>query len=112
MTEDYRAGLAGKRVFVTGASGFIGHRLVAYLTEAAAEVTVLVRTKASARGLKNPKVSVVIGGMADGGLLEAEGLNRFPSTWITLSTRFLKMANWTLRGWHFHNRNRPTQRPR
>ncbi|MFZ1726848.1 MAG: NAD-dependent epimerase/dehydratase family protein [Albidovulum sp.] len=69
MTEDYRAGLAGKRVFVTGASGFIGHRLVAYLTEAAAEVTVLVRTKASARGLKNPKVSVVIGGMADGGLM-------------------------------------------
>ncbi len=38
--------LTGRKVFVTGATGFIGRRLVAALVKAGAEVTVLTRSRA------------------------------------------------------------------
>ena len=54
--------LRGKRVTVTGASGFIGRRLVPALVAAGAEVTVLGRspapaapaTSAASRGVTEP----------------------------------------------------------
>ncbi len=56
--------LAGRRVFVTGATGFIGRRLVAALVQAGAEVGVLTRSRSGLADL--PKgVRPVIGGMDD-----------------------------------------------
>ncbi|MCB2095629.1 MAG: NAD(P)H-binding protein [Rhodobacteraceae bacterium] len=69
MTEDFRTGIAGRRVFVTGATGFIGRRLVTQLTEAGADVTVLARSKAGARNLAQPNPTVVVGSMSDAALL-------------------------------------------
>ncbi|WP_461306625.1 NAD-dependent epimerase/dehydratase family protein, partial [Albidovulum sp.] len=43
--------LRGCRVLVTGASGFIGRRLVAALRDAGAEVTALTRSRAAAAAL-------------------------------------------------------------
>jgi nucleoside-diphosphate-sugar epimerase len=55
---------AGRRVFVTGATGFIGHRLVGALTRAGAEVTILTRSRSSLAGLPQP-VRSRIGSMTD-----------------------------------------------
>lgn len=56
--------LGGRRVFVTGATGFIGRRLTAALVDAGAEVGVLTRSRPGLADL--PKgVRPVIGGMGD-----------------------------------------------
>lgn len=60
--------LGGKTVLVTGASGFIGRRLVAALVDAGAEVTVLTRSRAGLRDLP-PGLRAEIGGMADAAAL-------------------------------------------
>ena len=54
----------GRRVLVTGASGFIGRRLVAALGDAGADVTVLTRARAALDGLPR-QVRARIGSMAD-----------------------------------------------
>lgn len=54
----------GRHVFVTGATGFIGRRLVHALNKAGAVVTVLTRSRASLAGLPEP-VRVKIGSMTD-----------------------------------------------
>lgn len=61
---DWRSGLAGKRVFVTGGGGFIGRRLVSALVEAGAEVSALTRSSKAGAGAR-----AVRGGLTDGDLL-------------------------------------------
>ncbi|HQU69569.1 MAG TPA: NAD(P)H-binding protein [Albidovulum sp.] len=60
---------AGRQVFVTGATGFIGRRLVDALTRAGAVVTVLTRSRASLSGLP-AAVRTCIGAMTDRKALE------------------------------------------
>ena len=60
--------LTGRRVFVTGATGFIGRRLVAALVQAGAEVGVLTRSR-SGLGDLPAEVRAVIGGMDDAAAL-------------------------------------------
>ena len=60
--------LAGRRVFVTGATGFIGRRLVAALVRAGAEAGVLTRSRSGLADLPR-SVRAVIGGMDDDALL-------------------------------------------
>jgi nucleoside-diphosphate-sugar epimerase len=55
---------AGRHVFVTGATGFIGRRLVHALNRAGAVVTVLTRSRASLSGLPQA-VRAKIGSMTD-----------------------------------------------
>ena len=62
------AGLRGRKVLVTGASGFIGRRLVAALCAAGAEVTALGRTRQGATVL-GPQVRFVRGSLADPGIV-------------------------------------------
>ena len=57
--------LTGRKVLVTGASGFIGRRLVASLVATGAEVTALGRTRHSAAALSGAPVRFVQGGLAD-----------------------------------------------
>ncbi|MGB5838039.1 MAG: NAD-dependent epimerase/dehydratase family protein [Albidovulum sp.] len=57
--------LTGRKVFVTGATGFIGRRLVTSLLDTGAEVTVLLRSRAGAKDLPDG-VRTVIADMADG----------------------------------------------
>lgn len=57
--------LTGRKVLVTGASGFIGRRLVASLVTAGAEVTALGRTRHSAAALSGAQVRFVQGSLAD-----------------------------------------------
>ena len=59
--------LRGKKVLVTGASGFIGRRLVAALVRGGAEVTALGRTRHSAASLGRAAVHFVQGSLADAG---------------------------------------------
>ena len=62
--------LAGRQVFVTGATGFIGRRLVAALVRAGAEVGVLTRSRSGLADL--PKgVRPLIGGMDEAALTRA-----------------------------------------
>lgn len=60
--------LGGKKVLVTGATGFIGRRLVAALLDAGAEVTVLTRSRSGLADLP-PGLRAEIGGMADAAVL-------------------------------------------
>ncbi|SPH18032.1 UDP-glucose 4-epimerase [Defluviimonas aquaemixtae] len=69
METDAIVGLKGRKVFVTGATGFIGRRLVAALAEHGAEVTALVRSRAGVRDLP---VEIVMGGMEDESALAAQ----------------------------------------
>lgn len=62
--------LAGRRVFVTGATGFIGRRLVQALAGTGAVVTVLTRSRASLAGLPET-VEARIGAMSDRAAMEA-----------------------------------------
>jgi nucleoside-diphosphate-sugar epimerase len=59
------AGLRGQKVLVTGASGFIGRRLVAALIKAGATVTALGRGRHSAAALAGLQVRMISGDMAD-----------------------------------------------
>lgn len=59
---------AGRQVFVTGATGFIGRRLVHALNRAGAVVTVLTRSRASLSGLPQA-VRARIGSMTDPGAM-------------------------------------------
>lgn len=58
-------GLRGRKVLVTGASGFIGRRLVAALVKVGADVTALGRTRHSAASLSGAPVRFVQGSLAD-----------------------------------------------
>lgn len=62
--------LNGKSVFVTGATGFIGKRLVPALLDSGAKVTALLRSRHGARALEAMGVHVVTGALADRGALE------------------------------------------
>ena len=60
---------AGRRVFVTGATGFIGRRLVHALHQRGAEITVLTRTRAALSGLPQA-IHSRIGSMSDRSFME------------------------------------------
>jgi len=60
---------AGRRVFVTGATGFIGRRLVHALSRAGAEVTVLTRSRSSLGDLPRT-IRSRIGSMTDRKIME------------------------------------------
>ena len=64
---DARRTIAGRRVFVTGANGFIGRHLVSALDRAGADVTVLSRTRPGTTG----PVRTIVGDLTDATLLEA-----------------------------------------
>lgn len=64
-------GLSGRKVLVTGGSGFIGRRLVAALVQAGAEVTALGRTRHSAAALSDAPVRFVQGSLADAAAVRA-----------------------------------------
>lgn len=63
--------LKGRKVLVTGASGFIGRRLVAGLVKAGAEVTALGRTRHSAASLSGAPVRFVQGSLSDAAAVRA-----------------------------------------
>lgn len=62
--------LGGKPVFVTGATGFVGTRLVAALLEAGAKVTVLLRSHHGARQFRALGVHVVSDDLTNRNTLE------------------------------------------
>lgn len=55
--------LQGQRVFVTGATGFVGARLIPALLENGAVVTALLRSRHGARDLEKTGVNVVVGAL-------------------------------------------------
>ena len=69
--NDFIQQLTGRRVFVTGASGFIGRHLVRALIDAGAEVTVWSRTRRSAAALKGQPVKVIIGNLSNAAELQS-----------------------------------------
>lgn len=73
LPEDFlsaaRDGFGDKSVIVTGATGFIGRRLVAALLELGAEVTVILRSGHGASGFKRRGASVEIGQLSNGEFL-------------------------------------------
>ncbi len=60
-----RSGLNGKRVVVTGATGFIGRRLVATLLDLGAQVEAILRTRHGEKALLEQGVTVVVGAISD-----------------------------------------------
>lgn len=62
--------LNGKPVFVTGATGFIGKRLVPALLDAGARVTALLRSRHGSPTLEAMGVQVVTGSLCDRGAME------------------------------------------
>lgn len=62
--------LNGKTVFVTGATGFVGKRLVPALLDTGARVTVLLRSHHGARALEAMGAHVVTGSLGDRGAME------------------------------------------
>jgi nucleoside-diphosphate-sugar epimerase len=71
MRIDPSKAIKGRRVFVTGASGFIGRRLVAALVDAGAAVTVLSRSRHGTGHNHGSTVATVIGNLDDAVLLES-----------------------------------------
>lgn len=67
MRMDPRQTIVGRRVFVTGANGFIGRRLVDALDQAGAKVTSLQRSRGAKRGAS---VRAIVGDLNDTALLE------------------------------------------
>ena len=63
--ESVAAAIAGRRVLVTGGSGFIGRRVVAELSSDGAEVRVV-----DLQPHPDPSVDVVIGDIADRQVLD------------------------------------------
>lgn len=53
------------RVFVTGASGLVGRRLVARLLDGGTAVTALVRASSDRRGLDDPRLTIAAGDVTD-----------------------------------------------
>ncbi|NOE16286.1 NAD-dependent epimerase/dehydratase family protein, partial [Ruegeria sp. HKCCD4318-2] len=62
--------LGGTSVLVTGATGFIGKRLVPALLQIGARVTVVLRSRHGAATLKRMGARVVTGSMADRATME------------------------------------------
>jgi nucleoside-diphosphate-sugar epimerase len=60
----------GRAVFVTGASGFVGRRLVAALLANGARVTALLRSRHGAKALERSGARVVIGALDDSAAME------------------------------------------
>ncbi len=67
MLMDPRQAIAGRRVLVTGASGFIGRNLVTALDRAGAKVTVLSRS----RGGQPASVKTIVGELSNAALVDA-----------------------------------------
>lgn len=66
VTEEApESGLRGRKVLVTGASGFIGRRLAAALCAAGAEVTAIGRTRRSALPLQGLPLRFIQAGLGD-----------------------------------------------
>jgi nucleoside-diphosphate-sugar epimerase len=61
--------LEGRRVFVTGANGFIGRRLVQALDQVGAKVSILCRSGRGTTARHAPSVRSVVGDLHDSGLL-------------------------------------------
>lgn len=57
--------LKGKSVFVTGATGFVGKRLVPALLDTGAKVTILLRSRHGARALEAMGAHVITGALDD-----------------------------------------------
>lgn len=70
MTTAKHDHFSGKAVFVTGATGFIGKRLVRTLMGTGATVTALLRTRHGRRDIEEMGARAVIGGMDDQRVLE------------------------------------------
>jgi nucleoside-diphosphate-sugar epimerase len=66
---DFAAGLAGRNCLVTGASGFIGRRLVAALADLGAVVTVLGRSRHSFAHFGDLPLRKIQGDMTDAGAM-------------------------------------------
>lgn len=62
--------IVGRRVFVTGANGFIGRRLVNALDRAGAMVTSLCRTSRGTTTQRGPAVTTIVGDLNNTALLE------------------------------------------
>jgi len=73
MRMDPRQTIVGRRVFVTGANGFIGRRLVDALDQAGAKVTSLQRSRGAKRGAS---VRAIVGDLNDTALLVAKEQGR------------------------------------
>lgn len=63
--------LSGRRVFLTGANGFIGRYLLGQLVRAGAEVTAWSRSRRTAASLRDQNVRAIVGDLSD-----SEALNR------------------------------------
>lgn len=70
MLVDPRQTIVGRRVFVTGANGFIGRRLVHTLDQAGAKVTILCRSGRGTTAKHGPSVRTIVGELNNTGLLE------------------------------------------
>lgn len=61
--------LSGQKIFVTGATGFIGRRMVEGLLANNVEVTALLRSRHGAAGLARLGVKVIVGSLSDQNVL-------------------------------------------
>lgn len=59
------------KVFITGATGYIGQRLALNLADAGHQVRALVRSPAKAGTIQHPNISFIEGSLSDGPALEA-----------------------------------------
>ncbi|MBP9760248.1 MAG: NAD-dependent epimerase/dehydratase family protein [Candidatus Pacebacteria bacterium] len=73
-----RVNLDGRRVFVTGASGFIGGNLVRYLLKLGAEVSVLLEHEVPSTTMFPREVHISVGSVTDGDRITAIVTERDP----------------------------------
>ena len=71
-TLDPRQAVVGRRVFVTGANGFIGRRLVNALDRAGAMVTSLCRTSRGTTATRGSSITTLVGDLNATALLETQ----------------------------------------